>query len=169
MSSNKKHNTEATHLPLFLHTRLTVVETLWDLALAYFTIRTAAIYAAATLTGEVLLRCAEGWAPTSARMPTMMPLRALLVAACAWAIIARYEMPRDWRFRGAVGGVAGGILLAGLVGLVRLGGCGMDVGVGTTAVLTGVMPLALMVLERREGCERTGKAGEKHVGGLQCC
>ncbi|KAL9943710.1 hypothetical protein D7B24_002233 [Verticillium nonalfalfae] len=158
MAPNKQFNTEATHLPLFFNTKLTVVETLWDLALAYFTIRTAAIYAAATLAAEVLLRCAGGWAPTSARVPTMMPLRALLVAACAWTIIARYEMPRDWRFRGAVGGVAGG-MLASLVGLVRMGGCGMDVGVGTTAVLTGVMPLALMVLEGREGYERAGEGG----------
>ncbi|KAM0286956.1 hypothetical protein ACHAQH_000640 [Verticillium albo-atrum] len=165
MAQNKHVTHESMPLPLFLNTKLTVVETLWDLALAYFTIRTAAIYALVTLAADVLLSCAAGWSqmPTVTVTLTSAPLRALLVAACAWAVVLRYEMPRDWRFRGAVGGVAWGVM-AGVGEVVRIGGCGMEIEVGRTAVLAGMMPLVLMAFEGREGWEKLEEdRGEKDV------
>ncbi|KAM0332216.1 hypothetical protein ACHAQA_002491 [Verticillium albo-atrum] len=149
-------------LPIFLNTKLTVVETLWDLALAYFTIRTAAVYALITLAADTLLAgCAAGPAPT---LP-VVPLRVLLVAACARTVVVRYEMPRDWRFRGAVGGVAGAMMaVAG--GLLGAGSVGMGTEVGRTAVLAGLMPLLLMVFEGKEGWEKAERRlpSEKSAG-----
>ncbi|ROT37435.1 hypothetical protein SODALDRAFT_334533 [Sodiomyces alkalinus F11] len=152
-----------TNLILY-ETTPSVLEILWDVALAYFIICMGTIYTALTLTTSALLTYLRAALPlwlvpgagAEAGVGTVTTvlistLRILLAAACARYIIVRYEMPRDWKFRAVVCCVAAVMTAAtaALVGWIvpgrLLGGWVSEAERG--AMIAGFMPLALMPLE----------------------
>lgn len=170
---------------ILFETTDSVIEVLWDIALAFFVVRTALLYAA--LTFGSTLAIALLFAPQLPQLflpssTTTTPGLLLLTSSALWAryIISRFEIPRVLGLRLAVGVVATlvVVLVEAVVGLVLYeadaGGWAREVvrmveGAGSwkggVGVLAGfaVMPAAQMVVERvREG-ERKGARLE--VGG----
>ncbi|KAK4457090.1 hypothetical protein QBC42DRAFT_279896 [Cladorrhinum samala] len=150
-----------------------IIEVLWDIALAFFVVRLAAIYALLTYTTVLLVSLL----PISISTPSSssgphVPLAIKLIASSAlWAryVIVRYEIPRAVWFRAAIGVVAA---LLGVVGEVVLrlfglgGSCGMTMGIGEAVVgfggVAGIMVL-MGVLEKEERKWETIEEGEKSL------
>ncbi|KAL2757604.1 hypothetical protein ACRALDRAFT_1060936 [Sodiomyces alcalophilus JCM 7366] len=145
---------------ILYETAPSVLEILWDVALAYFIICMGTIYTALTLTTSALLAYLRAalplWLGAGPGVGTtttglVSSLRILLTAACARYIIVRYEMPREWKFRAMVCGVTVvmTVATASLVGWIApgklLGGWVSEAERG--AVTAGLMPLVLMPLE----------------------
>ncbi|KAK1834759.1 hypothetical protein QBC39DRAFT_395816 [Podospora conica] len=145
-----------------------IIEILWDLALAFFVLRLGLIYFTlnALSTAVLLLLQHSSILPPSSSPSsptTTLPLLALAAALWTRLLVVRYEVPRVGLFRLGIGAVAVG--LAGIVGLagelvVWEVGCEGGVGMGCAEVLglavwVGLMPVVQMVGEgRREEVPR---------------
>ncbi|KAK4170316.1 hypothetical protein QBC43DRAFT_305873 [Cladorrhinum sp. PSN259] len=143
-----------------------VIEVLWDVAIAFFVVRLAVIYAFLTF-GTVLFLSLLPLPPYVAINNVPAPL-ILILSSAFWAryMIVRYEIPRAAWFRLAIGGVAA---LLGVVGegLVRLlvgynSNGGQVVGLlgelGGLGMVAGMMGL-WMVME--DGMGKRRKKGEE--------
>ncbi len=168
---------------ILFETTSSVIEVLWDIALAFFVIRLAAIYALLNFLSLTILHyCAPYLSeclafattniPTASKMaaaksPLLMFLTLASTAICARYLIAHYEIPRVGGFRAAIGVVAAGML--GLMGLVyeavewelKHGEEKIEVDcvkAGVVLAWMAVLPLGLAVFERRE--KRDWEEGE---------
>jgi hypothetical protein len=90
-----------------------VIEILWDIALAFFIVRLAIVYFALAFSAGVLfsyltyarlLPLSHATATQSTLL--MIPLQLLVTLLCARFIIVYYEIPRVGGFRLAIGGLA---------------------------------------------------------------
>ncbi|KAL2132527.1 hypothetical protein VTI74DRAFT_3717 [Chaetomium olivicolor] len=167
-----------------------VIDLLWDVALAFFVVRLALIYSLLTFacTSSLLFLLHRLPAPLSTAASDHhthhLPLITLSSAAlCAYVCIKHYEVPRVPAFRLAVGVAAAvlAMLAEGVVGLVWyevLGGKGMgEMLMGGWMTWMGVMglfaamPVLLLGFERK--CEdgrlgwAAGRAREKESVGLR--
>ncbi|KAL2023239.1 hypothetical protein VTK56DRAFT_3362 [Thermocarpiscus australiensis] len=175
---------------IFFETTDSVIEILWDIALAVFVIRLALVYAALTygsaLAGLLLLPGLLPHPPppppaaaaaAAAAETTLLPPLLLLASSALWAryAIVRHEVPRVLSLRLAVGVTAAVCVLAteALAGLVlyETGWTGVAgwarMGWGTWMGVTGafaLMPAVLMGFESggiSEGAPEDGHGHEK--------
>jgi hypothetical protein len=145
----------------------TIIEVLWDIALAFFIVRLAFIYFALTFVSAAALVYITYSYPSLLQLPlvqfggTLTPLLLLLCSAlCAYVVVSRYEIPRVTGFRLATGAVAllFMVLADAAVGLGLWqegygGWMGQTVGLGFAGLLAAfaLMPTLLMVFEARLG------------------
>lgn len=143
---------------IFYDSTMSVLEVLWDIALAYFVLCISTAQVAFTLSSSALvsyLRATMTATPgTSIFTPALAlnALRILSALACARFVVVHYEMPRDLRFRAVVAAVTVAMTVAAatLVGWAvpaRLLG-GWTVEAEKEALAAGLMPLGLMLFER---------------------
>ncbi|KAK4105597.1 hypothetical protein N658DRAFT_125485 [Parathielavia hyrcaniae] len=138
---------------ILFETTDSVIEILWDVALAFFVVRLAALYAALALLLPALLfllqhSSSSSSPPSSSSLskednsPHLLapwivtPLAAL---AAAWFLASKYDLPRVWPFRLAMG-VSGAVVGLGMEVLVGWGGYelfGWEGGMGGWAVIVG--------------------------------
>lgn len=152
-----------TNLILF-ETTESVIELLWDIALAFFIVRLAFIYFILTFLSGIAIT----YLPLAA--PLLAPLLLLSSALTASFTVSQWEVPAVAGFRLAIGGVAG-VFMAVVVGVgmweAGLGASG-EMGWGMMMGLLGgfvVMPGLLMGFERREGRGETWHGHEeKRIG-----
>ncbi|GAB1310517.1 MARVEL domain-containing protein [Madurella fahalii] len=160
-----------------------VIEVLWDIALAFFVVRLAAIYAALTAGAALVASLVLHYLPDlplphllssdsggSGRLHLPLVVLASSVL-CSQLLIARYQIPRNGPFRLAVGVAAAVFGMVGqeVVRLVLYGvgwrlAEGMMLGWGTWVGLTGaiaVMPVVWMGAEK--GWDAVVE-GEKNIG-----
>lgn len=159
-----------------------IIEILWDLALAVFVLRLGLVYFLlnALSTAALVLLPHYNMLPTPQLPQTTAPLSLALFSAL-WTrlLVVRYEVPRVALFRLGIGAVAAGLGLVGVgVGWEVVGWKGMGMGWGEVVGLAGwvgAMPVAQMVGEgvgekmpRMRGMGGWGEKGEKKgvVGGV---
>ncbi|KAK4193304.1 hypothetical protein QBC35DRAFT_481176 [Podospora australis] len=153
---------------ILFETTESVIEVLWDVALAFFVVRLAFIYALLTfgttaLLSYVLLPQLQ-FANGSAHFAPQVLLN--LAASVMWAryTVAKYEIPRVVGFRLAIG-VLAAVLVLGMEGVLGLMEAGEWKAVG---ILTASMPVLVMGFEKRGESEVIlGQGGfeEKRIGG----
>jgi hypothetical protein len=163
----KKTNTMV-NLVLF-ETSESIIELLWDIALAFFIVRLAFIYFMLTFTsGAAITYLAYNYPEF---LPLLAPVLLLLSALCAYVVVLLYEIPRAMGFRLATGAVALVFMLLAeaMVGLgLWEGGYGKwiseRVGLGFGALLAAfaLMPFILMAFERKPKGERELKTSHRH-------
>lgn len=153
---------------VLFETTESIIEILWDIALAFFIVRLAFIYFLLTFTsGAALTYVAYNYPqliPSTHKLVTpqsevvLAPFLLLCSAFWAYVVVTRYEIPRVVGFRLATGGVA--LLLMLLAdaligfGLWEKGygnWMGEKFGLGFCALLAAfaLMPTILMVFEPR--------------------
>jgi hypothetical protein len=153
-----------------------VIEVLWDIALAFFIVRLAFIYFLLTFTsGAAITYLAYNYPqllPSTNHMVAPLseavlgPL--LLLSSAFWArfVVSRYEIPRAAGFRLAMGAVALAFMLLAeaMIGLgLWEGGYGkwmserVGLGVGGLSVAFALLPFIIMAFEEKSG----GEGGEK--------
>jgi hypothetical protein len=118
---------------ILFETTDSVIEVLWDVALAFFVVRLALLYAGlillstwsllyllhhlpASLLQVQLSHCAP-WLANNPHLVTSA-LTSLSSFSAAWFLVRRYEVPRVWAFRLAVG-VTGAVVGLGMEAVVR--------------------------------------------------
>lgn len=177
---------------ILFETTDSVIEILWDVALAFFVVRLALLYASLVF-GSVfsLILLVRYFLPsltsTFAAHPPPPPLAAssglvltehaqwlpllTLAASAVWAkvVMARCEVPRVLGFRLAVGATAAAMVgvVEGVVGLVEyevLGGAGMAGAMGGWATGVGVMALFALMPVLVMGAEKRREGGEAALG-----
>lgn len=103
---------------ILFETTESVIEILWDVALAFFVVRLAAIYFLLNFASALLLSwlAFAGYTPVThlvalSSSEALVPF--LLASAVLWArvLIVRYEIPRAGWFRLAIGAVALGLMV----------------------------------------------------------
>ncbi|KAK0734376.1 hypothetical protein B0T26DRAFT_688260 [Lasiosphaeria miniovina] len=166
---------------VLFETTESVIEVLWDIALAVFIVRIGFVYFAANFATGVALAWLASSSTTTAtyltQLTSTLPVWLLLATAsvAAWTrlLVVRYEIPRAPGFRLAIG-VAGLLFMAGadaLVALVLLGqgtlaatlaDARADAAAGLALALFALMPLVQMPLERAEGEELSHGHGHGH-------
>ncbi|KAK3382904.1 hypothetical protein B0T24DRAFT_602949 [Lasiosphaeria ovina] len=159
---------------VLFETTESVIEVLWDIALAFFIVRIGFIYFAANFaTGVALAWLASSSTTTTTttyltQLTSTLPVWLLLATASvtAWTrlLVVRYEIPRALGFRLAIG-MAGLLFMAGADALVALVLYGQgtlaatladaraDAAAGLALALFALMPLVQMPFERAEGEE----------------
>jgi hypothetical protein len=155
------------NLVLF-ETTESIIEVLWDIALAFFIVRLAFIYFLLTLASGAAITYISQLLPLPASLLT--PFLLLLSAISANFLVSHYDIPPVSGFRLAIGCVAGMyMMLAECVLGLGLGkaalGLGQGTGYGTMmACLAGFssMPLLLMLIEKREAGERKKETWHGH-------
>lgn len=168
---NKHPTKKKTMIPF--ETTDSIIEILWDLALAVFVLRLGLVYLLlnALSTTTLLLLSHHDILPTP-QLPQSTTLLYLALASALWTrlLVVRYEVPRVALFRLGIGAVAAGLGL-GVVGVVGWKGMGWGEVVGL-AGWVGAMPVVQMVGEgvgekvpRMRGMEEKGE-GEKGVEGM---
>ncbi|KAK1768366.1 hypothetical protein QBC33DRAFT_513979 [Phialemonium atrogriseum] len=158
-----------------------VIDILWNIALASFIIRLALIYTLLTLASGLALSRLAALAlanQTHTSAPPLPVRAAMLVAAtaCARLLVARYEVPRAAGLRLAAGAAALALMaVTRLVARLALyevgggedwfarGGTGPALASGGMLVGYALMPVLVMVFERRGegGGEARGIMGGK--------
>ena len=159
-----------------------VIDILWNIALASFIIRLALIYTLLTLASGLALSRLAGLALAVNQTYTsapLLPVRAAMLvaaAACARLLVARYEVPRAAGLRLAAGAASLALMAATrLVARLALyevgggedwfarGGTGPALASGGMLVGYALMPVLVMVSERRGegGGEARGIMGGK--------
>ncbi|KXX76703.1 hypothetical protein MMYC01_202622 [Madurella mycetomatis] len=101
---------------ILFETTESVIEVLWDIAIAFFVVRLAAIYAALTAGAALLALLLLRHVPDLPLLPHLLPpgaggwdgapITLLFLASsalCSRFLIARYQIPRSGPFRLAVG------------------------------------------------------------------
>jgi hypothetical protein len=166
---------------ILFETTDSVIEVLWDVALAFFVVRLALLYAGLTLLSTWSLLYLVHHLPAPLQLSHCAPslannahlLTFVLTSICSFSaalFLARhYEVPRVWAFRLAVG-VTGAVVGLGMEAVVRgmeyevldwekMRGLGVMMGGGWkrdvgAMVAVAAMPVLVMGLER--WCERAG-------------
>jgi hypothetical protein len=149
---------------LLFETTESIIEVLWDIALAFFIVRLAFIY--------FLLTLVSGAAITFLPLPSSLltPSLLLLSAISASFLVSHYEIPPVTGFRLAIGCIAG-LFMTLAEGVLGLGmgkaalGLGEDTGYGTMMTCLAVfssMPNLLMLLEKREAGEQKRETWHGH-------
>ncbi|KAK0660484.1 hypothetical protein QBC41DRAFT_377115 [Cercophora samala] len=100
MKSEKSH-----HIFLFEPLNDSPISVLWDLVLAFYVVRLAALYSLLTLSSHLLLSHLAPSTTTTTAITT-------LLAAALWTryVMQRWQVPPAVGFRGAVGLLAGGMI-----------------------------------------------------------
>lgn len=158
---------------VLFETTESVIEILWDIALAFFIVRLAFIYFLLTFTsGAAITYLAYSY-------PQLLPFTKLEVlpapclllssAFCAYVVVSHYEIPRATGFRLATGAVAL-LFMLGAEALVGLGmweegygtwvGDRVGLGFGGLLVAYALMPTVLMAFETK--ASRTRDEGTWH-------
>jgi len=168
---------------ILFETTESIVEILWDIALAFFIVRLAFIYFLLTfISGAAIIYLAYNYPQlipsisthklvTSQSEVVLAPFLLLSSVLWAYVVVTRYEIPRAAGFRLATGGVA---LLFMLIAEAAVGlglweegygnWMGERVGLGFCALLAAfaLMPTVLMPLEAKSGNKREQQTWHGH-------
>lgn len=153
---------------LLFETTESIIEVLWDIALAFFIVRLAFIYFLLTLVSGAAVNYLSQHIPLPPSLLT--PSLLLLSVACTKFLVSHYEIPAVPGFRLAIG-LVGGVFMMVAEALWGLGmgtaalGLGPGTGYGTmVACLIGFssMPLLLMLVEKREHGEQKKETWHGH-------
>lgn len=166
---------------VLFETTESIIEILWDIALAFFIVRLAFIYFVLTFTsGAAITYVAYNYPqliPSTHKLVTpqsevvLAPFLLLSSVFWAYVVVTRYEIPRVTGFRLATGGVA---LLFMLIAEAAVGlglweegygnWMGERFGLGFCALLAAfaLMPTVLMAFEAKPGTKRQEKTWHGH-------
>ncbi|OIW35292.1 hypothetical protein CONLIGDRAFT_676216 [Coniochaeta ligniaria NRRL 30616] len=166
---------------VLFETTESIIEILWDIALAFFIVRLAFIYFALAFTsGAAITYVAYNYpqlTPTTHKLVTpqsevvLAPFLLLSSVFWAYVVVTRCEIPRVAGFRLATGGVAL-LFMVMAEAAVGLGlweegygnWMGERVGLGFCALLAAfaLMPTVLMAFEAKSGKKREDKTWHGH-------
>ncbi|TPX16744.1 uncharacterized protein E0L32_003685 [Thyridium curvatum] len=140
---------------VLFETTESVIEVLWDVALAFFVTRLALVYFAVVFVPTCLISylatCNDGSLLHRANIAGVVAAQLLVTALAARGVVVHFQLPHLKSLRLAIGGVALGFML-GARALVAAAGWSLFVGGGrSTALLLAVfaaMPALMMALER---------------------
>lgn len=150
-----------------LENTATILEMLWDIALAYFVIRLGAVYAMLAVSSSVAISFVAAWATQHNSILQAAPLLSAAqlasIVACALFINRHHEVPRDWRLRAGVGGI-GALLVTCATTALRpiMASTELEMAGRGYLACVAVMPMVLTALEGRSRKARRDSKGLLH-------